>query len=52
MRNVQVIGELSTPVDEMVGVTSVPGHFGPKTELDMQFGPSSLRSLDTSVLRT
>ena len=33
-------------------VTSVPGHFGPKTELDIQFGPWSLRSLVTSALRT
>ena len=33
-------------------VTSVPGHFGPKTELDVQFGPCSLRSLVTSALRT
>jgi len=33
-------------------VTSVPGHFGPKTELDIQFGPWSLRSLVTSDLRS
>jgi len=33
-------------------VTSVSGHFGPETELDIQFGPWSLRSLDTSVLST
>ena len=33
--------------------TSVLGHFGPKTELDIQFGgPWSLRSLVTSALRT
>ena len=33
-------------------VTSVPGHFGPETDLYIHFGPWSYRSSDTSVLRT
>ena len=33
-------------------VTSVLGHFGPRTDLHVHFGPRSLRSSVTSVLRT
>ena len=33
-------------------VTSVLGHFGPRTDLHLDFGPRSLRFSVTSVLKT